>query len=93
MELTKEYLLEHGYETNHPDRVLCRFYKTNNKNPEWRVSVEQEYLPLSNKLGFNINCWRCNETGAIIKRASVSYADTVEELNAVIQMCGIDINM
>ena len=53
MEVIKEYLLEHGYETDHPDRVLCRFYKTNNKNPEWRVSVEQEYLPLSNNLSLS----------------------------------------
>lgn len=90
MELTKEYLLEHGYETNHPDRVLCRFYKTNNETPEWRVSVEQEYFPMSNKLTFNINCWKCNESSAIIKRSSISYATTVEELNNVIALCGIE---
>lgn len=89
MELSKEYLLEHGYETNHPDHVLCRLYKSNNENPEWRVSVEQEYIPLSNKLAFNISCWRCNETGAIVKRAAVSLANTVEELDAVIALCGI----
>lgn len=89
-ELTNDYLIKHGFETNHPNRVLCHFYKTNNKNPEWRINIEQEYFPLSNRLVYNVNCWRCDEKGAIIKRSSVDYINTVEELNAVVSLCGID---
>ena len=47
MELTKEKLIEFGFETNHPEYTLNKWYKKS-KNPEWRIMVDQDYLPLSN---------------------------------------------
>ena len=92
MELTKDYLLEHGFNSNHPERVLCNIYKYHKEKPEWRINISQEFIPLSNKLSFNIDCWRCGNNGAIIKRASLHMVNTVEELNAIVDLCGINID-
>lgn len=89
MELTKEKLIEFGFETNHPEYALNKWYKKS-KNPEWRIMVEQEYLPLSNFLSYNVSCWLCNNKGAIIKRASLSDVRTVEDLQQLIYLCNID---
>ena len=92
MELTKDYLFEHGFDSNHPERVLCNIYKHHKENPEWQINISQESIPLSNKLTFNADCWRCGDNGAIIKRASLHMVNTVEELNAIVDLCGIDMN-
>lgn len=91
MQLTRDYLIANGYSINHPDRVLVKFYKHSKAAPDWRVSIVEEYIPLTNKLAFNIDCWKCNNSGAIIKRASVHMAETVEELESVIKLCEINV--
>lgn len=92
MQLTRDYFTSRGFETNHPDYVLCKMYKHNTEGNEWRIMVEEEYIPLTNKLAYNINAWRCAETGAIIKRASVHMAEDSNELDTVIKLCGIEEN-
>lgn len=90
MELTKEYLIENGFETNHPDKVLNTWFKKNKVGePEWRITVTQEYISLSNQLMFNVDCWKCGENGNIIKRSSVHMTNRIEELEAVIELCDI----
>lgn len=91
MQLTRDYLISEGFETNHPEYVLCKMYKHSKSNPEWRVSIEENYIPFSNKLAFDIDCWKCDESGTIVKRASVHFAETSEELESVIKLCNIDV--
>lgn len=91
MELTKEKLIEMGFETNHPEHTLNKWYKKS-QNPEWRIMVEQDYLPLSNVLTFNVSCWSCNDKGAIIKRSSLSDVRTTEDLEMIINLCNIKFN-
>lgn len=91
MQLSNEYLVAHGFGANHPDRVLKKYYKHSMTKPEWRLSVTEEYIPMTNKLAYNIDAWRCAESGAIIKRASIHMAETVEELEGVTKLCGIDV--
>lgn len=90
MELTKDYLINLGFETNHPEYTLNKWYKKS-KNPEWRVMVEQEYLPLSNVLSYNVSCWSCDDRGAIMKRASLSDVRTTEDLHEIINLCNIEL--
>lgn len=89
MELTNEILIKNGFADNHPERVLNKFY-LHGKNPEYRVNVETQYHTLSNKLGYSISCYKCDERGAIIKRASVSVTNSLEDLIDVMKLCEID---
>lgn len=89
MELTIDYLKEKGFTTNHPERVLAKYFKSGNTPTQWRINVEQNYLPQSNQLMFDVFCWTTNESGQIIKRSSVSHINTVEDLNAIIEICNI----
>lgn len=91
--ITEQFLVDHGFETNHPDNVvLKKYYKVSKENPEWRVMVEQGYIPLTNKLTYNISCWKCNEQGAIIKRTSISNASTLDDLYSITKLCDITID-
>lgn len=91
MELTKEKLIENGFTSNHPDRTLCNLYLSS-KNPEYRIDIEQTFKPSSNQLCFNVNCWLSNGL-VIIKRASLSDVTTIEELQSILNLCGIELKL
>lgn len=92
MELTKEKLIESGFELDNPNCALNKWYAYS-KNPEWRIMINQDYLPLSNQLAYNVSCWSCNEKGAIVKRSSLSDVRTVEDLQEIIKLCNIDFKL
>lgn len=92
MELTKETLLNNGFETNHQERVLPTFYCYSAKGEAsaWRIQVTSEYLPLKNLVTYNCDIQKSDEKGAIIKRASLTDVRTSSDLNTLIALCGID---
>lgn len=90
MELTIDILTKNGFECNHPERPLGNFIFHGKEPTEFRIMAEQQYYPLSNVLGFQINCWKCDGRGAIVKRSSVGITQTVEDLQNVIDLCEID---
>jgi len=90
MELTNDVLLNSGFKSDNPNNALTSFYVTNDKKPEWRISVTKLYKPYSNKLIFNADCWLCDMNGGIIKRASLSDVSTTLELQKIIDLCNID---
>ena len=92
MELTKEILANNGFKTNHEERVFPTYYCYSAKNEEisWRIMITSEYLPLNNVISFNCDIWKCNEKGAVVKRATLTDVRTTEDLNAIIALCGIN---
>lgn len=92
MVITNEILIKNGFETDHPERVLCK-YKKHGKNPEYLILIEQDYKSLSNELMYIVSCWITNDKGAIIKRSSLSNVKTIEELNDIIRLCNIDFKL
>lgn len=90
MELTREYLIENGYSTNHPEKVLCTFFKQSKNAPEWRITLTQHYDTHSNQIRFNIECWRNNEEGETVKRIDLTNVIDTYELEACIELCGIN---
>jgi hypothetical protein len=88
-EITKEYLLEHGFTSDRPDDALCRFVKSPEDN-SYRIMVEHIFRSLDTNLTWAIDCWNCDEHGAIVRRANVMYTDSVEDLETVIKLTNID---
>lgn len=88
-EITKEYLLEHGFISDRPDDALCRFTKSPVDN-SYRIMVEHIFKPLDTDLTWVINCWNCDEHGAIVRRANIMYTDSVEDLEAIVKLANID---
>ena len=89
MILTKEILEKNGFVTNHPERVLPKYHYS---NPEgsYRVDIQAEYFPGTNVLGWNVSGWS-TINGKIIRRASASVIETVEDLQSLINLCKIDL--
>ncbi|MDO4214938.1 MAG: hypothetical protein Q4D12_03375 [Bacteroidales bacterium] len=92
MELTKEILLNNGFKTNHEERVLPTFYCYSDKAAAsaWRIQATSDYLPMNNVFTFNLEITRSNEKGSIVKRATLTDVRTVEDLNAIMALCGIN---
>lgn len=95
MVLTLETLKDAGFLSNHPENVLAKYYLASPKTEscEWRIMIEQDYLPGTNVLNFNVNMWKTNERGAIVKRASLSDCKTTEDLNTLISLCEINFTL
>ncbi|MCQ2238187.1 MAG: hypothetical protein MJZ73_03025 [Bacteroidaceae bacterium] len=95
MELTKEKLANSGFKTNHEERVLPTYYCYSPKGQAeaWRIAVSSEYSPLTNSFSFSCEISKCNEKGAVIKRGSLTDIKTVEDLNGIIALCGIDLEV
>lgn len=89
MELTREILENLGFETSHPDYKLAK-YKQSGEN--WFACAEEAYVPTTNNIMFNVNAWRENEKGVIIKRAQVGFINTEEELLTILDFVGIELN-
>lgn len=91
MELTKEILISNGFKTNHEDRVLPTFYCYSPKNDaDWRIMVTSEYLPLKNVFTFNCDIQVCDAKGTIVKRATLTDVRTIEDLNTILSLAGIN---
>lgn len=88
-EINKDYLLEHGFVSDRPDDALCRFTKSPEDN-SYRIMVERIFKPLDTNLTWAIDCWNCNEHGAIIRRTSMMYTDSVEDLENIIKLANIE---
>ena len=93
-EITEDFLKLNGFHTNHPERVIKKFYLSKTVDGcEFHVTAKQEYIVNTNKLYWNVDCWRADETGAIVKRSSVHYTNDVEELRKVMELCGIELEI
>ena len=90
MEITNDLLKEKGFKCDNPKNIFTTYYIINKEKPEWRISLSRQYLPYTNKLTYNCDCWLCNDKGIIIKRASLSNINTIENLNTLIKLCNID---
>lgn len=93
MEITKELLIENGFKSNHPDYVITTFTLNNKIKPEWNISISKQYMPYTNKLIWNCDCWLCNDKGVIIKRGSLSDVNNTEDFNLFIKLCNIDFKL
>ena len=93
MEITKELLIENGFKSNHPDYVITTFILDNTIKPQWHISLSKQYLPYTNKLTWNCDCWLCNDKGVIIKRGSLSNINNTEDFNSLIKLCNIDFQL
>ena len=93
MEITKELLIENGFKSNHPDYVITTFTLNNKIKPEWNISISKQYMPYTNKLTWNCDCWLCNDKGVIIKRGSLSDVNNTEDFNLLIKLCNIDFKL
>jgi len=93
MEITKELLIENGFKSNHPDYVITTFTLNNKIKPEWNISISKQYMPYTNKLTWNCDCWLCNDKGVIIKRGSLSDVNNTEDFNLFIKLCNIDFKL
>lgn len=88
MEITKEFL-KSNFKCDNPDFLFPRYYKRGEK-PDWRISVEPGYIPGSNKIGYSVSSWRCDESGSIVKRCQAGYIKTTEELDLILKLTGND---
>ena len=93
MEITKELLISKGFKSNHPDFVVTTFTLNNKIKPEWNISLAKQYLPYTNKLTWNCDCWLCNDKGVIIKRASLSDVNETGDFNSLVKLCKIDFQL
>lgn len=91
MELTKDWLLDNGYTLKNPDCALPKFGKYG-ENGTYCIIVESEYHPQTNILGWCIHCWKEGKYHEIARRVSLSYADTVEELEACLKLCQLNVD-
>lgn len=91
MELTNEILEKNGFTCNHPER-LWRKYHLSGKNPEFKITAEQDYVPHTNVLGYSITCTRSNDHG-VVKTSKVSVISSVEDLQDCINLCDIKVNI
>jgi hypothetical protein len=88
MEITVEKLKELGFEEKNPNPVFSRLRKLG-KDPETYIGVSKEYQGKEREVVWEVNCWRADETGAIIRRSSVSGIRTFEDLKACTDLCGV----
>ena len=92
-EITSELLVSKGFKSNHPDYVITTFTLDNTIKPQWHISLSKQYLPYTNKLTWNCDCWLCNDKGVIIKRGSLSDVNNIEDFNNLIKLCNIDFQL
>lgn len=94
-EITKEFLESKGFFSNHPERALGKYHLNNPKDCdyEYHITATQEYKPSTNKLCWNIDCWRSEEGISISRRSSVHYITDVDDLKKCIDLCDIDVNI
>ena len=93
-EITEDILKLNGFDTNHPDRVLKKFYLSKTLDGcEFHVTAKQEYIINTNILCWNIDCWRASKTGAIVKRSSVHCTNDVDDLRKVMELCDIEMEI
>lgn len=88
-EITKDYLIEHGFTSDRPDDVLCRFVKSP-EDCSYRIMIERIHKPLNTETTWAVDCWKCNEHGAIVRRTNIRYTDNVEDLENIIKLANID---
>ena len=89
-EITEDFLKLNGFDTNHPERAIKKFYLSKTvAGCEFHVTA----IVNTNKQFWNIDCWRADETGVIVKRSSVHYTNDVEELRKVMELCGIELEI
>lgn len=89
-EITDEVLIGAGFTSNHPERVLKKYYKSGKiNNAEYRVMVEQNYIGGSNNLSYISSCWKTNEHGTIVKRGSLSFITDYQDLKTMCELCDI----
>ena len=93
MEINKELLISKGFKSDHPNFAVTTFTLNNKIKPEWNISLSKQYLPYTNKLTWNCDCWLCNDKGVIIKRGSLSDINNVEDLNSLIKLCNIEFQL
>ena len=92
-EITSELLVSKGFKSNHPDYVITTFTLDNTIKPQWHISLSKQYLPYTNKLTWNCDCWLCNDKGVIVKRGSLSDVNNIEDFNNLIKLCNIDFQL
>lgn len=92
-EITSELLISKGFKSNHPDYVITTFTLDNTIKPQWHISLSKQYLPYTNKLTWNCDCWLCNDKGVIVKRGSLSDVNNIEDFNNLIKLCNIDFQL
>lgn len=88
MEITVEILKELGFEEKNPNVIFSRLQKLG-KDPDTFIGVSKEYQGKTRDVVWDVNCWRADETGAIIRRSSVSGIKSLEELKSCTDLCGI----
>lgn len=87
----KEYL-ERNFKCDNPDVIFPKYYLSGEK-PEWRITVEEGYIPKSNEKGYSVCAWRCNDSGAITKRCQAGYIKTLDELKLIIKLTDLPIEI
>lgn len=92
-EITSELLVSKGFKSNHPDYVITTFTLDNTIKPQWHISLSKQYLPYTNKLTWNCDCWLCNDKGVIVKRGSLSDVNNIIDFNNLIKLCNIDFQL
>ena len=94
-EITEDILKLNGFDTNHTDRVLKKFYLSKTLNGcEFHVTAKQEYIINTNILCWSIDCWKASfVTGAIMRRSSVHYTNDVDDLRKVMELCDIEMEI
>ena len=93
-EITEDILKLNGFDTNHTDRVLKKFYLSKTLNGcEFHVTAKQEYIVNTNILCWSIDCWKASVTGAIMRRSSVHYTNDVDDLRKVMELCDIEMEI
>lgn len=92
-EITSELLISKGFKSNHPDYVITTFTLDNTIKPQWHISLSKQYLPYTNKLTWNCDCWLCNDKGVIVKRGSLSDVNNIVDFNNLIKLCNIDFQL
>ena len=90
MELTNNILEYNGFDCNHPERPLKKY--SFSLDDKYYISLEQQYKPRTNKLGWALHAWLGDEeAGTVERRIHLSFIETLEELNTAIALCGIDL--
>ena len=93
MEITKELLINKGFKSKYPDYTVTTFTLSSQNKPGWNISLSKQYLPYTNKLTWNCDCWLCNDKGIIIKSGSLSDINNIEDFNSLIKLCNIDFQL
>lgn len=88
MEITVEKLKELGFEEKNPNTLFSRLQKLG-EDPDTFIGVSKFYQGNPREAVWEVNCWRADETRAIVRRSSVSGIRTLEELKACTDLCGL----